>query len=213
MTDKASPPLRLYLIRHGETAWSLTGQHTGRTDIALTPRGERDAIQLAAPLGTAKFTHVFCSPLQRARKTCELAGYATAAVLEPDLTEMDYGEYEGQRTRDICKSRPDWNLFRDGCPGGETPDQIATRADRLIARLRRLEGNVALFSHGHFGRILAACWIGSSAQTAQHFLLSTASISILGYEHNSAEEPVIILWNSVADQFPHSMSKQMIGDR
>ena len=188
--------LRIYLIRHGETEWSLSGQHTGRTDLPLTEQGERDARNLGERLRAASFNRVFTSPRQRARRTCELAGFAPVAETEPDLTEWNYGDYEGQRSVDILKGRPDWNLFRDGCPCGESPAQVSDRADRFIARLRALEENVALFSHGHFGRALAARWIGSSVRQAQHLLLSTASISILGYEHNQADEPVIALWNA-----------------
>jgi probable phosphoglycerate mutase len=149
-------------------------------------------------LGATKFSRVFTSPRQRARRTCELAGLDSAAEIEPDLAEWDYGDYEGLRTAEILKSQPDWNLFRDGCPHGEMPGEISKRADRLITRLRMLEGNIALFSHGHFGRVLAARWIGLPVNEAQRFLLSTASLSILGYEHNNVAEPVISLCNAVA---------------
>lgn len=186
---------RLYLVRHGETAWSLSGQHTGRTDIPLTENGEQAARRLAEPLGAVRFTRVLTSPLQRARRTCELAGLGEVAEIEPDLMEWDYGDYEGQRPTDIRKGRPDWNVFRDGCPGGESPTQISERADRLIARLRALDGYIAIFSHGHLGRVLAARWIGLPVRQAQHFLLSTASLSILGYEHNLAEA-AIVMWNA-----------------
>ena len=172
---------RLYLVRHGETAWSLSGQHTGRTDIPLTDQGEQDARELAERLRDVKFNRVFTSPLQRARRTSELAALNTVAEIEPDLAEWDYGDYEGQRAGDIRKGRPDWNIFRDGCPNGESPAQVSGRADRLIARLRTLDGDVAIFSHGHFGRVLAARWIGLPLEQAKHFLLSTASLSILGY--------------------------------
>ena len=185
----------LYLVRHGETAWSLTGQHTGRTDIPLTEQGEQDARELAERLRGVKFSRVFTSPLQRARRTCELAALNRVAEIETDLVEWDYGDYEGQRPDEIRKDRPDWNVFRDGCPRGESPAQISKRADRLIARLRTLEGDLAIFSHGHFGRVLAARWIGLPLDQAQHFLLSTASLSILGFEHNLAEEPAIVMWN------------------
>jgi broad specificity phosphatase PhoE len=190
----------LYLIRHGETAWSLSGQHTGRTDIPLTKQGEQDARKLAERLHAVRFSHVFTSPLQRARRTCELAGLGDAAEIEPDLTEWDYGDYEGQFSLDTRKKRPDWNLFRDGGPRGESPAQVFERADRVIARLRTLEGNIAIFSHGQFGRALAARWIGLPVSQAQHFLLSTASLSILGYEHNLAEEAAIVLWNAVSNE-------------
>jgi probable phosphoglycerate mutase len=190
----------LYLMRHGETAWSLSGQHTGRTDIPLTEQGEQDARKLADRLRTVKFSRVFTSPLQRARRTCELAGLGEVAEIEPDLAEWDYGDYEGQRPADIRKARPDWNIFRGGCPGGESPAQVAERADRLIARLRTLEGNIALFSHGHFGRVLGARWIRLEIRQAQHLLLSTASVSVLGYEHNLAEASAIVLWNAVSNE-------------
>jgi probable phosphoglycerate mutase len=189
---------RLYLIRHGETAWSLTGQHTGRTDVPLTEQGEQDARELAERLQPVSFNRVFTSPRKRARRTCELVGLDAVAEIEPDLAEWDYGDYEGQRSVDIRKERPDWNLFRDGCPRGESPAQISERADRVIARLRALEENIAIFSHGHFGRVLAARWIGLPVGQAQHFLLNTASLSILGYEHNLASESAIVLWNAVS---------------
>ena len=189
---------RLYLIRHGETAWSLSGQHTGRTDIPLTEQGEQDARELAERLQPVRFNGVFTSPRQRARRTCELVGLDAVAEIEPDLAEWDYGDYGGQRSVDIRKGRPDWNLFRDGCPRGESPAQISERADRVVARLRALDGNIAIFSHGHFGRVLAARWIGLPVGQAQHFLLSTASLSILGYEHNLAAESAIVLWNAVS---------------
>jgi probable phosphoglycerate mutase len=191
-------PAQIFLIRHGETAWSKSGQHTSRTDLPLNEQGEQEARTLMERLGATKFSRVFTSPRQRARRTCELAGLDSAAEIEPDLAEWDYGDYEGLRTAEILKSQPDWNLFRDGCPHGEMPGEISKRADRLITRLRMLEGNIALFSHGHFGRVLAARWIGLPVNEAQRFLLSTASLSILGYEHNNVAEPVISLWNAVA---------------
>ena len=189
---------QLYLIRHGQTEWSLSGQHTGSTDIPLTEQGEREALRLSAELRVVSFDYVFSSPRQRAWQTCKLVGLAEAAELEPDLAEWDYGDYEGQRTADIRQTRPDWNLFQDGCPHGESPGQIAERADRLIARLRMLEGTIAIFTHGHFGRALAARWIGLPVSQAQCFLLTTASLSILGYDHQRIEEPVIVRWNAVA---------------
>ena len=189
---------RLYLVRHGETAWSLSGQHTGRTDIPLTEQGERDARELAERLRGVSFSRVFTSPLTRARRTCELADLNKVAEVEPDMAEWDYGDYEGQRAGDIRKGRPDWNIFRDGGPRGESPAQISERADRLIAKLRTFDGDIAIFTHGHFGRVLAVRWIGLGIEQAQHFLLSTASLSILGYGHNFADEPAIILWNAVS---------------
>jgi broad specificity phosphatase PhoE len=187
---------RIYLIRHGETEWSLSGQHTGRTDIPLTARGEDAARELGQRLRDIPFAHVLTSPRQRARRTCELAGLGPMTEIEPDLAEWDYGDYEGQRSADIRKERPDWNLFRDGCPNGEMPAQVSDRADRFIVRLRVLDGNIALFSHGHFGRVLAARWIGLPVGEAQRFLLDTASLGILGYEYNRVESPVIALWNA-----------------
>ena len=189
--------MSLYLIRHGETAWSISGQHTGRTDIPLTAQGEQDARALAEALRAVRFSRVFTSPRQRARRTCELVGLDAATEIEPGLVEWDYGDYEGQRSVDIRKRRPDWNLFRDGCPHGELPADVSDRADRLITQLRALQGNIAVFSHGHFGRVLAARWIGLPVSQAQHFLLSTASVSILGYEQNSTEESAIVLWNAI----------------
>jgi broad specificity phosphatase PhoE len=191
---------RIYLIRHGETAWSLSSQHTGRSDIPLTEQGEQDASKLAERLRVVRFSRVFTSPLQRARRTCELAGLNDAAEIEPDLAEWDYGDYEGQRPVDILKTRPDWIVFRDGCPRGESPAQVCERADRLIARLLTLEGSIAIFSHGHFGRVLGARWIRLPIKQAQHFLLGTASISILGYGHKPAEEPAIVLWNAISGE-------------
>jgi probable phosphoglycerate mutase len=189
--------LQLYFIRHGETAWSLSGQHTGLTDIPLTGHGEDEARALEPCLRPVQFTHVLTSPLHRARRTCELAGLGPDAEVEPDLLEWDYGAYEGQLSADLRKERPDWNLFRDGCPGGETPAQVSARAGRLIAKLQGLQGNVALFSHRQFGCVLAARWIGLTAIEGQHFALSPASISILGHEARHPKTQVISLWNSL----------------
>ena len=188
---------RLYLVRHGETAWSLSGQHTGRTDIPLTERGEKDARTLAGRLHGVSFNRVFTSPLQRARRSVELAALNRPAEIDPDLAEWDYGDYEGMRTDEIRERKPDWSIFRDGCPRGESATQVSLRADRVIARLRKLEGDIAVFSHGHFGRVLAARWIGLGIEQALHFLLGTASLSILGYGHKLVEEPAIILWNAL----------------
>jgi broad specificity phosphatase PhoE len=187
----------VYLIRHGETAWSLSGQHTGRTEIPLTPRGEETARGLKKRLAAAGFSHVFISPRQRAARTCDLAGWGASAVVVPDLAEWDYGDYEGLRSTDILKARPGWNLFRDGCPAGETPAQVSGRADRVIASLRMLEGTVALFSHGHFGRVLAARWTELSVDEGQRFLLDPCALGILGYERGDPAAPVIALWNEV----------------
>ena len=189
-------PCQLYLIRHGQTEWSLSGQHTGRTDIPLTARGEAEARTLQPLLGAIDFTAVLSSPMQRARRTCELTGLCATPVIEPDLAEWDYGAYEGLRSREIYRERPDWSVFRDGCPGGESPAQISERADRLIAHLRAREGNIALFTHGHFGCVLAARWIDLPVIEGQHLLLGTASVSILGHHPTHPEVPVISLWNA-----------------
>src|SRR5438270_2518988 len=189
-----SDPLpAVYLARHGETAWSLSGQHTGTTDLPLTERGERNARALGERLKGLTFAHVFTSPLQRARRTCELSGFGAAAAVDPDLVEWNYGAYEGRTTADIRKERPDWQLFRDGCPGGESVAQIGTRADRVLARLRPLEGDVLLFSSGHFLRVLAARWLGLEPSAGRYFYLGTATLSVLGYEHGKADS-VIRLW-------------------
>jgi broad specificity phosphatase PhoE len=184
----------VYLARHGETAWTLSHQHTGRTDIPLTARGERDARRLAERLKGRRFATVLVSPLLRARRTCELAGFGDQAAIEPELQEWDYGEYEGRRTADICQARPGWSLFHDGCPGGESVETVGARADRIIARLQAVDGDVPVFSHGHFLRVLAVRWLGLPAGDARYFVLSTASLSILGYEH-TLDEPAIRLWN------------------
>jgi probable phosphoglycerate mutase len=184
----------VYTARHGETAWSLSGQHTGLTDLPLTPRGEQNAQQLGKRLRGMEFARVFTSPLQRAAKTCELAGFGIRAEVLPDLVEWNYGEYEGRTTAAIHAGRPAWMLFHDGCPGGESPQEVGARADRVVSVVRHAGGNVLLFSSGHFLRVLAARWLGLSADTGKYLLLSTASLSILGYEHNLSE-PVIRLWN------------------
>jgi broad specificity phosphatase PhoE len=186
---------RLFLVRHGETEWSLSGRHTGSTDIPLTERGEQDAKALGPWLHPVAFSAVLTSPRRRARRTCDLAGLAIAAEIDPDLAEWDYGDFEGLTSAEIFEKRPAWNLFRDGCPHGESPSQVSDRADRFLVRVRTLEGNVAVFSHGHFGRVLAARWIGSPASLGQRLFLATASLSILGHEHGSADEPVLELWN------------------
>jgi len=185
----------IYVARHGETAWSLSGQHTGVTDLPLTERGERNARRLGERLKGLSFVKVFTSPLQRAARTCELAGFGAGAEVDRDLLEWNYGEYEGRRTAEILAQRPDWQLFRDGCPGGESPDQIGARADRVVSRLRAIQGDVLLFSSGHFLRVLAARWLGLEPGAGRCFLLSTASLGMLAYEHNNLTEPVIRLWN------------------
>jgi len=196
---------RIYFIRHGETEWSLSGQYTSRTDLPLTEHGEDLARELGLRLREISFARVFASPRQRARRTCELVIPGSSPEIEPDLAEWDYGDYEGQHSAAVHQEHPDWNLFGDGCPGGELPAQTSVRADRLIAKLRTLDGNIALFSHGHFGRVFAARWIGLPVTEAQHFLLSTASLSIFDYEHNQTDSPAIALWNA--------SSKYMLAER
>ncbi len=184
----------VYLARHGETAWSLTGQHTGLTDLPLTERGEENARALGKRLTGLNFGEVFTSPLQRATRTCELAGFGAVAEVDRDLVEWDYGQYEGLRTDEILAARPEWQLFRDGCPGGESPDQVGARADCVLTRVRAARTGVLLFSSGHFLRVLAARWMGLEPAAGRYFLLSTASMSTLGYEHDLSQ-PVIRMWN------------------
>jgi probable phosphoglycerate mutase len=184
----------VYLARHGETPWSLTGQHTGLTDLPLTERGEENARRLGEPLRRLTFAKVFTSPLRRAMRTCELAGFQSVAEVDRDLIEWNYGEYEGRTTVEILRERPDWQLFRDGCPGGESPQQIAARADRVVRQARAVAGNVLLFSSGHFLRVLATRWIDIEPVNGQSLMLSTASLSALTYE-SSLSRPAIRLWN------------------
>ena len=186
----------IYLARHGETAWSLSGQHTGRTDLPLTERGQRNAGQLGNRLKELRFAKVLASPLQRAARTCDLAGFKGAAELDPDLLEWDYGQYEGQTSSQIKAVFPTWNLFRDGCPGGESPEEMAARGDRLAQKLKVLSGNVICFAHGHILRVLAARWIGHPVTLAGGLLLGTAGLSILSYDHNDPGQPAIRVWNS-----------------
>ena len=184
----------VYLARHGETAWSLSRQATGRIDIPLTPRGERDAQQLGTHLQGLSFVQVLTSPLQRAQRTAELAGFGDCAQPDPDLMEWDYGAYEGRRTAEIQAERPGWRLFEDGCPDGETLQAVSMRAERVIDRIRALVGNALVFAHRDILRLLAARWLGLPAADARYFYLTTASLSVLGYHHN-LDEPVIRLWN------------------
>lgn len=185
----------VYLARHGETAWSLSGQHTGLTDLPLTQHGERTARRLRERLQGLTFAKVFSSPLQRAWRTCELAGFGAVAEVDPDLVEWNYGEYEGLRGAEIRETLPGWNLFVDGCPGGEKPQDISARADRVVKRVRALQGNALLFTSGHFIRVLACRWLGlEPSANSRYFMLSTASLSALGYEENLSR-PVIRFWN------------------
>jgi probable phosphoglycerate mutase len=196
----------LYLARHGETEWSLSGQHTGLTDLPLTQRGECNARRLGERLKALEFAHVFTSTLQRAKRTCELAGFGLKAELDSDLVEWNYGEYEGLSTADIHAKRPDWEMFRDGFPSGESFDEIAARADRVVERVRSINGAVLLFSSGHFLRVLAARWLGLKLHEARYLLLSTASLSTLTYEHKPSQ-PVIGFWNDT-----HHVSSQCLED-
>lgn len=199
----------IYLARHGETAWSLTGQHTGRTDIPLTKQGEKNAQQLgmrlqspsakaaAANEALVTFAHVFSSPLQRAMQTASLAGFKNQVIPEPLLLEWNYGDYEGITTKKIHETCPDWQIFRDGCPGGESPDEIAGRCDEMVKKLRSLHGNILLFAHAHILRMLTTRWLGLPPNQGRLYFLNTASLSILGYEHH-LNEPVIHLWNDTS---------------
>ncbi len=187
----------MYLIRHGQTEWSLAGQHTGQTDLPLTEEGELQASQLAPLLSKIEFSAIFTSPLQRARRTCELAGLSSRALIDSDLIEWKYGDYEGLTSAEILKEDPAWKLFENGAPKGEKPGEVSDRADRLIGRLGALAGNVALFSHGHFICALAARWIGLPILAAEHLELSTSSISTIGFAARHPEVRVISRWNSV----------------
>jgi probable phosphoglycerate mutase len=190
-----SAPLQMIsLARHGETEWARTGQHTGLTDIPLTDRGIEQARALGVRLRSSRFDKVFTSPLQRAARTCELAGFGDVAEIDPDLVEWDYGEYEGLTTHQIHEKRPGWQIFFDGCAGGESLADISARADRVIARVRAIPGTVLLFAHGHILRVLGARWLGLEAGAGRLLMLNTATLSELGYEH-TVHEPIIHLWN------------------
>ena len=189
--------LRVYIVRHGETAWSLSGQHTGRTDIALTERGEAEAKALRPWLRGIEFSHILSSPLRRARRTAELTGLARPVEVDEDLSEWNYGEYEGLTSTEIHSGRPDWSVYQDGAPGGESPDAVTIRADRLIQNLGRLKGSVAVFTHGQFATVLAMRWIAQPVATAQHFMLGTASLSILAHSPSHPDTRVIALWNGI----------------
>lgn len=186
-----------FLVRHGQTAWSLTGQHTGLADIPLTEAGEGEARALADRLRGRAFAKIFTSPLQRARRTCAIAGYEATAEIDADLTEWHYGQYEGWRRAEILAERPGWYLFRDGCPGGEMPMEVAVRADRVIRRIRAVQGDVLIFSSGHIMRMIAARWLELEPSACGLFYLGTASVSHLGYEHDFTQ-PLIRLWNDTS---------------
>ena len=188
-----SPVPTVYLARHGETEWSKSGQHTGRTDIPLTAKGEADARKIGTRLAGITFARVFTSPLGRARRTAELAGFT--AEPDPGILEWNYGEYEGLKTAEIRGKRPDWDLFRDGCPGGESVQEISDRVDAVVAKLKALSGNLLLFAHGHVLRVLAARWVGQPVPFGRALLLSTATVSILGFDHHAMDEPALKLWN------------------
>ncbi len=184
----------IYLARHGETVWSRDGRHTGRTDLPLTEEGERNAHHLRDRLAGLAFAKVLTSPLQRAKRTCELAGFGAVAEVDPDLVEWNYGDYEGIRTAEIRRKRPDWALFRDGCPNGESPSEVAARADGVVAHIRAINGNVLIFSSGHFLRVFAARWLGLEPLIGKYLMLDTASLSALTYEHDLCD-PAIRVWN------------------
>jgi broad specificity phosphatase PhoE len=187
---------KLYLARHGDTAWTDSHRHTGRTDLPLNERGEEHARQLGERLQHFSFACVFTSPLQRASKTCELAGFRAGAEVDRDLIEWNYGRFEGKRTSDVVKERPGWELYRDGCPDGELPGDVAMRADRFIARVHAIAGDVLAFSSGHIIRMIATRWLGLPPAAGRFFFCYPASVGVLGFEHNSRDQPIIRLWNS-----------------
>lgn len=191
----------VYLARHGETAWTISRQHTGVTDLPLTPQGETEARRLGNRLEGLAFAAVLTSPLRRAVRTCELAGFGSAAEIERNLMEWNYGAYEGRTSADIHVERPDWELFRDGAPEGESPEQIGARADRVIRRVRAIDGDTLLFSSGHFLRVFAARWLGLDPAAGKYFLLGTATLSAVGYEHDRSD-PVIRLWDETPPERP-----------
>jgi broad specificity phosphatase PhoE len=184
--------VNVFAIRHGETQWSLSGQHTGTTDIPLTGNGRRLAERMRPVLAGKSFALVLCSPMQRARETCELVSLGDTVVIDPDLVEWNYGQYEGLTPKQIHETAPGWLIFRDGCPDGESPVQVGARVDRVIARARAVDGDVALFAHGHVLRVLVARWIGSPAGAGQHFLLDTGTLCVLGYYR---DVPAVRIWN------------------
>jgi probable phosphoglycerate mutase len=189
---------KLFLARHGDTAWTDSRQRTGRTDIPLNESGEKHARELRDRLQRFSFARVFASPLQRAAKTCELAGFGAVAEVDADLVEWDYGRFEGMLTRDIRREAPGWEMFRDGCPSGESPGDVAGRADGFIARVRRIDGDVLAFSSGHIIRMIAARWLGLPPAAGRFFYCRPASVGVLGFEHRNRDEPIIALWNHIA---------------
>jgi broad specificity phosphatase PhoE len=192
-SNKHTLPL-VYLARHGETAWTISGQYTGSTDLPLTERGERNARRLGERLKGLTVASVFTSPLQRAMRTCELAGFGHDAVIDHDLVEWNYGSYDGMTTEEIHQQRPDWEIFREGCPGGESLMDVAVRANRVVDRLRALDGDALLFSSSHFLRVFVACWLGLTPLSGRHFFLGTSALSTVGYDHGR-QDPVVRLWN------------------
>ena len=191
---------QIYLVRHGETAWSLSRQATGRTDLPLTERGEQSAQELRTRLRGLSFGKILTSPLRRARRTAELAGFGSPSEIDDDLTEWDYGAYEGRRTVEIRAERPDWRLLEDGCPGGESLAEVTDRAERVVARIRALNTDVLIFAHRQILRVLTVRWLELHAREARRFELTTASVSILGYYH-ALDEPVVRLWNDTHETF------------
>jgi broad specificity phosphatase PhoE len=189
---------RLFLARHGDTAWTDSHQKTGRTDLLLNERGEAHARQIGVQLSRFAFRRIFTSPLQRASRTCELAGFAAGVEVDPSLIEWDYGRFEGKRTSEILEERPGWELYRDGCSEGESPGDVAARADQFIARVHQSDGDVLAFSSGHIIRMIAARWLGLPPVAGRLFYCDPASVGVLGFEHSRLEEPVIRLWNYVA---------------
>lgn len=190
---------RLFVARHGDTAWTDSHQHTGRTDLPLNARGKEHARELGEKLRPFTFARVFTSPLQRASTTCELAGFGAVASVDPDLDEWDYGRFEARLTHDIVRERPDWEIFRDGCPEGESPVDVAARADGFIERARQIDGDVLAFSSGHIIRMIAARWLGLPPTAGRFFFCRPASVGILGFEHNTRDQPILFVWNQVAD--------------
>ena len=198
-TKDADRPSRLFLLRHGDTDWSDSRKHTGHTDIPLNASGEQHALLLGARLKGERFARVFVSPLLRVRRTCQLAGFADQAEICPNLTEWDYGDFEGLLTADVHRTRSDWYLYRDGAPNGESPDQVAARADRFINLVRPIDGDVAAFSSAQIIRMIAARWLGLTPAAGRVFFCRPASVGVLGFEHDSRDQPILRLWNYVND--------------